>query len=256
MCLISFIYKIHPQYKLILVSNRDEFRGRKTKPAGFWQKQPQLLAGMDVEHQGTWLGVTKQGRFSAITNFRDGPRNTLPQENSRGHLVRDYLLGNKNPFTYLFNFSDNAGDYEPFNLLVGDKDRLCFYSNKERQIWELEAGVYALSNHLLNTPWPKTQTLKEFMEYQAGEWEVDVEKIFNFMLDTKEPDDDKLPDTGVGIEWERRMSPLFVTGEDYGTVSSTVILWDNDDNIYFAERTYRGDSKKFALKEFKFKIEM
>jgi uncharacterized protein with NRDE domain len=255
MCLISFIYKTHPQYKLILVSNRDEFRARETKPAHFWTKHPQLLAGMDVDYQGTWLGMTKQGRFAALTNFRDGPRNTVPRENSRGHLVRDYLLDKEKPFTSLFNLSDRAGEYEPFNLLVGDRDSLCFYSNKERQIWELEAGVYALSNHLLNTPWPKTEKVKEFMEYTAGEWEVDTEKLFNVLLDAKEPDDDKLPDTGVGIEWERRLSPVFIKGEDYGTVSSTVVLWDNDDNIYYAERTYRPDSqKKFKLKEFRFKV--
>jgi uncharacterized protein with NRDE domain len=159
MCLIAFAYKTHPRYSLVVAANRDEFYRRPTAPVDFWPECPCVLAGRDLEQGGTWLGVSRDGRFAALTNYRD-PAANRPDARSRGELVRDYLCGSMSPQEYLERVKASGGDYNGFNLLVGDAGGLWYYSNRTDVVAAVAPGVHGLSNHLLDTPWPKVAKAK------------------------------------------------------------------------------------------------
>lgn len=236
MCLIIFQFKKHEKYKLIVAANRDEFYGRPAKEAHFWEDEPGILAGRDLLQMGTWLGMTKSGRFSALTNYRDP---SLPEigKVSRGALVRDSLATAFSPEDFLK--SVNPESYTGFNILLGDPDNLYYYSNLHQEIVEIEPGTHGLSNHLLNTPWPKVIKGKKSLEsYLDNAKTVDPDALFELLRDSEEADDANLPDSGVGLEFERMLSPMFIKSPEYGTRSATVVLIDYDNNVTFAERTY------------------
>ncbi len=154
MCLILFAYKIHTEYPLVLAANRDEFFDRPTDPAGFWADAPKIFAGRDLRGGGTWLGVTTAGRVAAVTNFRD--RSEFgPAMRSRGLLTREFLSGSQPVESYLQVLAGEGQRYRGFNLLVADQDGLGYFSNRQGQPRQLGPGLYGLSNHLLDTPWPK-----------------------------------------------------------------------------------------------------
>lgn len=236
MCLILFQYRQHPKYKLIVAANRDEFYGRPAREAYFWEDQPDILAGRDLLQMGTWLGVTRSGRFAALTNFRDP---SLPEQGkvSRGALVRDYLAADSPPDHFLEALNPDA--YTGFNVLFGDLDDLYYYSNLQQELVKVPPGTHGLSNHLLNTPWPKVVKGKSRMEKYLNEAsEVDPDELFELLRDSEQAPDPHLPVSGVGLEFERILSPIFIKTAEYGTRSATVLLVDYDDNVTFAERTY------------------
>ena len=176
MCLIVFAYNVHPSYRLILAANRDEFYERPSAPADFWEDQPHVLAGRDLKEGGTWLGVTKKGKFAAITNYRD-PASWKNNAPSRGGLVSSYLCGNQSTGEYLDKISRQAQLYNGYNLIVGDRHEIFAYSNRgEKQ--KLETGIYGLSNHLLNSSWPKVfrgkKLLKAALNKKGEELEAEV----------------------------------------------------------------------------------
>lgn len=238
MCLINFQFHEHPNYKLIVAANRDEFYSRPTATADFWEDEPNILAGRDLLQMGTWFGVTKQGRFAALTNFRD-PAHMGVGKVSRGAIVRNYLAGNASSREFLESLHEEKDDYTGFNLLVGNPDELFYYSNIQGEIIEIPAGTHGLSNHLLNTPWPKVITGKNNLKtYVMGQEKVDVDALFTILSDEEIAADADLPETGVGLDLERKLSPLFIKTPDYGTRSSAVLLVDHNNHITFAERTY------------------
>ncbi|MDI6726593.1 MAG: NRDE family protein [Smithellaceae bacterium] len=239
MCLLLFSYASHPHYRLILAANRDEFYVRPTAGAAFWDEAPQILAGRDMQGGGTWLGITRQGRIAALTNYRD-PASYREKAPSRGLLVRDYLQGQEAPREYLEEVSARAGDYNGFSLIAGDRKSLWYYSNRGG-LGETSPGIHGLCNHLLDTPWPKVdkgKTALARLTEKAGA--LAPEDIFSFLADDSRPADSLLPDTGVGLAWERTLSPVFITSPSYGTRSSTVILIGWDGQVTFAERTFNG----------------
>lgn len=253
MCLILLSYHNHPSYGLILAANRDEFYDRPTDPLGFWDEAPQILGGRDLKSGGTWLGVTKTGRICAITNFRD-PAVQISDAPSRGHLVADFLKGTESPQKYLQKVMDEGGRYNGFNLLAGDESGIFFCSNRAKDIIRLSPGLYGLSNHLLDTPWPKVAKGKRCLENILSSNGIDCESIFELLSDRNIPPDSDLPDTGVGIEWERILSPLFIKSDIYGTRSSSIVLIEKE-NITFMERTYIIDgsnSMKHETRKFSF----
>jgi uncharacterized protein with NRDE domain len=238
MCLIIFAYNQHPDYRLILAANRDEFYKRPTRPAAFWPSTPEMLAGKDLQAGGTWMGITRNGRFAALTNYRD-PKNIIPQAESRGMLVTDFLTGQSNPKNYLGKIDGSSRSYNGFNLLTGDTSELYHYSNQEGVVRKLPPGIYGVSNHLLDTPWPKVSLCKSklahLIKYSGS---LDNEPLFSILADLTVADDSQLPDTGVGREWERILAPAFIISDVYGTRSSTILLWKNNHEVYFEERTY------------------
>lgn len=255
MCLILIACKSHPAYKLILAANRDEYYDRPTAPVAFWDNAPVVLAGRDLRAQGTWLGITIKGKIAAITNYRDPASNT-PHAPSRGKLVSNYLSGQQSPADYLDELKPTAGHYNGFNLIVGEKDRLYWYSNRGNMIRNLRPGVYGLSNHLLNTAWPKVIRGKEALKkLLLDEKDPDPDALFDILADREIPDDESLPDTGVGLEWERMLSPIFITSPTYGTRSSTVLLIDIKDHVTFIERTFNSDPCRSSTIKHEFLIE-
>lgn len=241
MCLILFAWKMDRNFPLVLAANRDEFYERPSAPADFWEDAPDLLAGKDLREGGTWLGITRGGRVAALTNYRD-PASLKIGAPSRGMLVSDYLRGRESPGAYLVRIAPEADRFNGFNLLVGDTEELFCFSNRNAGAREpLRPGIYGLSNHLLDTPWPKVaqgkRALKTILQGERGPL---PEAIFALLADRTRSPDDRLPDTGVGLEWERLLSPLFIESPSYGTRSSTVLLIDGYGCVAFTERVFNG----------------
>ena len=238
MCLLLIAYKKHPEYKLIVAANRDEFYDRPTAPVKWWDDNPSVLGGKDLKSGGTWLGMTKSGKFAAITNYRD-PESRKDNARSRGLVVSDYLSGDCSASDYVDSLSSRSSFYNGFNLMCGDAKGLYYYSNRGGDPLCLGAGLYGLSNHLLDSPWPKVEKGKKVLSkilFNAPS--IFVESVFSLLENNDIPPDPSLPDTGVGIDWERILSPIFIKSEKYGTRSSTVILVDNRGEVYLKERSF------------------
>ncbi|RSD29469.1 NRDE family protein [Mesobacillus subterraneus] len=242
MCLILFAYKAHPKYKLIVAANRDEFYDRPTAPANFWEDAPEILAGRDLEKMGTWMGVSTSGKFAALTNYR-GPKESGVGKRTRGELVADYLKGTAYTKDYLEKLSQRRHDYPGYNFLAGDLDHLYYYSTRGGQIQTIQPGIHGVSNHLLNTNWPKVERGKAGLAEIVANEHGDLPELLFAQLENADPaHDDMLPSTGVSLEWERLLSPMFIKSEGYGTRSSTVILMDENE-ILFKERVFSQEER-------------
>lgn len=239
MCLIALALHQHVDFPLVLAGNRDEFYQRPSLPADWWPDAPDLLAGRDLQGGGTWMGVTRSGRLAALTNYR-APREQQTGAPSRGALTSDFLRGSQNPLDYLAEVEGRADRYNGFNLLLGQGTDLYYYSNRGRPAERLQPGIYGLSNALLDTPWPKTRRLCDAM--QAALVLPSAEAIADYLLqalaDPAPAADDELPDTGIGLEWERRLSSVRVASAQYGTRCSTVLLYGRDGNVVLVEQSY------------------
>lgn len=251
MCLIVFAYDSHPVYQLILGANRDEFRERPTEPAGFWADAPHILAGRDKRAGGTWLGVTTGGRLAAIANYRD-PRQQVDDPPSRGMLVAGFLKETRQtPEAFHGMLNRDGARYDGFNLLYGTVSELQYFTNRGGSSGPVSPGVHALSNHLLDTGWPKAVVARERLETIVQQAEIDPEQMFQALADPA-PFAEGLPDTGIGPERERFLSPVFIDGEEYGTRSTTVLLIDRSGGVVFMERTFTHtpltpETRRFAF---------
>lgn len=255
MCLILIALKSHPVYKLIIAGNRDEFFERPTAQATFWEDAPDLLAGKDLRAGGTWFGITKQGRIAAITDYRD-PALLKSNAPSRGELVRNFLLSRERPQAFINGIAQKAHEYNGFNLIVGGKDEYYWYSNLGGEPRCLEPGIYGLCNHLLDTPWPKVvRGRNAFQRILTEKQHPSPEDFFSILSDRSTAADENLPETGVEIEWERMLSSIFVSSQDYGTRSSTLLLVDQYDRVTFMEKVFDMDSNHTATTEIEFQIE-
>jgi uncharacterized protein with NRDE domain len=254
MCLIFFAVNQHPNYKLIVAANRDELYARRTAPAHYWQDYPSILGGRDLEASGTWMAMNKRGKISLVTNYRD-PNNINPQAPSRGQLVSDYLLNGDTPEEYLTKVSINASRYNGFNLLTGYADELWYFSNYGEGIQKLSPGVYGLSNHLLDTPWPKVQRGKEKFSTSIRNSVIEPEQLFELLYDEQRAEDQLLPDTGVGLERERALSSMFIKTNGYGTRCSTVVTITKENEVKFAERVFDVETFSYQTNQFKLVIE-
>jgi uncharacterized protein with NRDE domain len=243
MCLIAIALHHHHDYPLVVAANRDEFYERPTAPLAFWEDHPQILGGRDLQSKGTWLAVNTAGRIAAVTNYR-APE-TLHQKPggpSRGRLVTDFLTSSTPPADYLEEVRAARERYNGFNLLVGNIHELWWYANPADAMEKLSPGIHGLSNHLLNTPWPKVDKSKaRLSEILAGSGPVWPERIFEMLADQQRPRDRDLPRTGIALEWERTLSPIFIQSPGYGTRSSSIILVDTQGKLIFMERTFALD---------------
>jgi uncharacterized protein with NRDE domain len=253
MCLILAAWKAHPDYPLVMAANRDEFFARPTAPARFWEEAPHVLAGKDLEAGGTWLGVSRTGRFAALTNFRDPARNKAGAP-SRGQLASRFLNGTQSAQGYLMELESMASCYNGFNLMFGDREGLYCFSNCGEGERELAPGVYGLSNHLLDTPWPKVARGKSALS-DAMTALPDEDLLFALLRDDSIAPDDVLPRTGVSLEWERLLSASFVRSPAYGTRSSTVVLLNKAGQLRFIEQTFLPEAMPGSRLEFGFQLE-
>lgn len=248
MCLILFAYRRHPSFRLIVAANRDEFLDRPTAPLAFWSDSPQVLAGRDLKEGGTWLGITRTGRFAALTNYRD-PARLVQNAPSRGRLVSDYLQGDEPAHAYLDRLVARAHSYNGFNLLLGDGEELFYYANLAGEPRSLEPGLYGLSNHLLDTPWPKLKRSRLLLHQLLNRRpNPTADELLDLLVDRVPAPDAELPRTGVPLEWERWLSPVFIEAPNYGTRASTVLLANNIGDTCMVEVTWPdADRREFRI---------
>jgi uncharacterized protein with NRDE domain len=254
MCLIFISINNHPTYKLIIAANRDEFYSRKTAAADFWEDKPNILGGRDLEACGTWMAMTKKGRIGMITNYRD-PQNINPKAPSRGELVSDYLENGIHGLSYLNAIESKAREYNGFNLILGTQDELWYLSNYKNGIDKLKPGLYGLSNHLLETPWPKIIRGKEILAPLLKEKTIDIKNVFEVLYDSQKAMDENLPNTGIGVERERMLSSMFIKSPNYGSRCSTVVLIDHQNQVQLTERVYDLTSFDYTTRDFNFQLE-
>lgn len=243
MCLIAFAWNVHPRWRLLLAGNRDEFHARPSAALAAWNDAP-ICAGRDERAGGTWLGVGSGARCSAVTNVRD-PTDSQAGE-SRGMLVADYLAGEAGATEYADRMQRVAPDYRPFNLLLFDEQAAFYLGNRPgAHKHAVRAGVHGLSNAALDTPWPKTSALVQqvqgWIDHDDGD---DFSPLFAALADEGVAPDAQLPHTGVGLELERRLSPAFIRGPQYGTRASTVVALDYNGNGLIIERRF-GPNGRF-----------
>ena len=250
MCLILVAWRVHPVYPLVVAANRDEFFARPTAPADFWADAPQVLAGRDLDAGGTWMGVTRSGRFAALTNFRD-PAQMRSGVPSRGALVADFLTGDAAPGDYLERIADHGRRCNGYNLLVGDGASLWWASNMGGEPRRLPPGVYGVSNHLLDTPWPKVGAGKTALASALDGLPGD-DALFDLLRDDGIHPDEHLPQTGVPLEWERLLSSAFVRSPGYGTRSSTVYCRAADGDSSFDEQTWLPGAQRGGRRRYRF----
>ena len=236
MCLILVAWRVHPDYPLVVAANRDEFFARPAAEAAWWKDAKNVFAGRDLEAGGTWLGLGRDGRFAGLTNFRDPPRNRNDAP-SRGALVADFLTGNESTAAALARLQAQGPRYNAFNLFVSDGDSLGIYESASGSARILEPGIYALSNHLLDTPWPKVTAGKSRLA-RALRALPDDTPLRELLRDDRPAPDAALPRTGVSLAWERMLSSAFIRAPGYGTRCSTVITRDRHGWMHVTESTW------------------
>ncbi len=231
MCLIVFDYQPHSEQPFRLAANRDEFYRRPSQPAHRWKDAPTVLAGRDLEMGGTWMGLSASGQFAAVTNYRE--ISPVPALHSRGRLTADFLIGEQSAKSYLRALSQRADEFAGFSLILGDSQGLYYFSNRAGEILKLRAGLYGLSNHLLNTPWPKLQKAKQDLAEAHNHTQLQT-----LLTNRQQPDDEALPDTGIGIEWERMLGSCFIQSEQYGTRTCSSLIIESNGTASLQERHF------------------
>ena len=255
MCLLIFAHHVAPDYPLVFAANRDEFHARPTAPSAFWDDHPGLLAGRDLEQGGTWMGITRSGRFAAVTNYRD-PARTAPAPRSRGELTVGYLAGDMSPGDYLQQLAGRAADYAGFNLLLGDETSLWYYANSgDLAPRELAPGIYGLSNARLDTPWPKVELgkarLRGIMDNSpAG---LSHEHLGTVVADRDLADISALGQLGQDSEMEQLLSAQFIVTPGYGTRSRTTLWCDAGGGVEWCEQGFDPAGEATALREERFR---
>lgn len=236
MCLVLIAIGVVPRTPLLLLGNRDEFHGRASAPAQPWQEDARVAGGRDLVAGGSWLAARSDGRFATVTNVRSGVPATAPK--SRGALVRDFVLGDDAPVTYLRGVHDDIDEFGAFNLVVGDADEVRLLSSTGGDATALGAGIHVVSNGAPGVHWPKTQRLLSRFEAWLSTDPEDANAALDLLHDETQPADADLPDTGVGLDLERILAPVFIRGERYGTRASTVVAIAHDGHGVIVERGF------------------
>lgn len=251
MCLLVLAWKHHPRYRLILAGNRDEFHDRPAAPLNWWQDDPRILGGRDLKANGTWLGVARSGRFGVVTNYRDlqAPVENAP---SRGQLIPRFLTGATSPKEFLDDLRGAAPRYSGFNLLVGGTRALYYFSNRGPNPRALAPGVYGLSNHLLDTPWPKLARTRARFNTLLSQPEISPEDLFAMLADREQATGPDLPSTGLPEDWERVVSAPFIVNERYGTRCSSVLLVERTGRTILQERRFDAAGIQSGNSRFEF----
>jgi uncharacterized protein with NRDE domain len=252
MCLITFAYKSHPKYKFILAANRDEFYARPTSIAHWWEDHKEVLGGRDLEALGTWMAIHKNGRFAAVTNYRD-IKNIKSEARSRGDLPVNFLLSDERTTVYSRTVQKEGSQYNGFNLLTLDEE-MTHVSNYSKEVQLIDSGVYGLSNALLNTPWTKVEKAKRDFNVLIKQ-SFELEDLIEMMQNTDTAEDEDLPETGLDYEREKAISAMCIRTPDYGTCCTTAITIDYEGNVSFMEKSYPVGDRKEGTVSFNFMID-
>ena len=235
MCLILLALHAVPKRPWLLLGNRDEYHGRPSAPAAHWDDAPDVVGGRDLEAGGSWLAVTREGRFAAVTNVRAGPPRR--GKRSRGALVADFVRGAAPPDDFAQNIARLREEFGPFNLIVGDRDGAWGASTLSETAWRFTDGVHVLSNGPPAPRWPKAQHLDDMF---AGALRADADDaaLLDLLGDASQPQESALPDTGIGLELEKFLAPVFIRGNEYGTRASTLAYTSDDGTVTLRERRF------------------
>lgn len=257
MCILFIAVNQHPSFPLIIAANRDEFHQRPTRSSRYWDAHEDVLAGKDEQAGGTWMGVTKAGKIAALTNIR-APGRELDAPITRGNLVLDWLV-NKNGISaqdYRKHIGSERARYNGYNLLFGELDNLYVYNNFEDSFVHLEDGVFGLSNANLDSPWPKIMKGRDALAATCKQkGDLNVEGLFDILADNVKAEDQHLPQTGVPIEWERKLSSIFIKSPEYGTRSSTLLTLDTENKIDWQERVFDPDARLLETNTFSYQLD-
>lgn len=239
MCVIAFAWDHSPQFKLALIGNRDEFYARPASMATRWDDRPQIIGGRDLQEGGSWLAISPGRGVAAVTNVRQGVPQARPL--SRGSLPVQFLEA---PNEFLERQGDDFANYRRFNFIGFVPGQAAYRSNADGLMAKaLDPGLHHLSNATLNAPWPKSLALREALDawLAAGQFD-DYDPLFAALRDTRCAPDEKLPDTGLGIERERALGSPFICTPDYGTRTSSILLLDRSFRGVLIERRFdRGE---------------
>jgi len=236
MCLVLIAIGVVPRTPLLLLGNRDEFHGRASAPAQPWQEDARVAGGRDLVAGGSWLAAHSGGRFATVTNVRSGVPATAPK--SRGALVRDFVLGGEAIDACLRGVHDDIDEFGAFNLVVGDADDVRILSSTGGGAMKLGAGIHVVSNGAPGVHWPKTQRLLSRFEAWLADGNDDTSAALDLLHDETHPADAELPDTGVGLDLERILAPVFIRGERYGTRASSLLVRRDDGSVQLRERRF------------------
>ena len=253
MCLLVVAWLSHPRYRLVVAGNRDEFHDRPTAPLGWWSDRPGVLAGRDLRASGTWMGVARSDRFGIVTNFRNIEAAAPAQSPSRGELVPRFLSTDREPGVFLEELHATADRFAGFNLLLGDSSTLHYYSNAARQPpRELPPGIYGLSNHQLDEPWPKLVRTRQRFAAELVRDDPAPQALFDVLADCTPAADDERPATAWPEDLERALSAPFVRHERYGTRCSTLAFIEHDGRTRVHERRFDATGAQTGSSRFEF----
>lgn len=255
MCLILFAQGALPGHPLVVAANRDEFHARPTAAAAFRDDAPEVIAGRDLQAGGTWMGANRSGRFAAVTNFTEAPPDPMPPR-SRGELVWDFLTTTTEPAAYLASIAERAQAYRGFNLLVGSAEGLWYFSNRSDDAPRaLPPGVYGLSNHLLDTSWPRVERGRAVLQgFTAQGAAPATEALFSMLADRAAPNAAELAAVPPGTEGPGSRVACFIEGDEYGTRSSTVLVQDAAGEVHFEERRFAAGGRPEDCQQARFRI--
>ncbi|MGH8156189.1 MAG: NRDE family protein [Rhodanobacteraceae bacterium] len=251
MCVLAFAFHVHPRWPLVLIGNRDEAHARPSASLARWEDAPAVIAGRDLEAGGTWMGIAEPDRAAVVTNVRD-PRAALDRA-SRGLLVADFLRGNDTAAQHAATLEADATRYRPFNLLLFDRADAWFVSNHPGvRARRVAAAVHGLSNGDLDAPWPKVRRTTQVLRHWIEAGESGFAPLFAALADETVAPDAELPDTGVGLDLERRLSPVFVRSRLYGTRATTLIALDDSGHGCIVEHRFGSDGVALGEAELTF----
>ncbi|HXW10422.1 MAG TPA: NRDE family protein [Steroidobacteraceae bacterium] len=255
MCLLVLAWNVHPRYRLVVAANRDEFHDRPAAPLDWWRDVPGVLAGRDLRGAGTWMGVSRSGRFGVVTNYRDLEPAPAPDAPSRGELVPKFLVDDAAPRGWLEALRSRAGRYAGFNLLLATDEELFYFSNRNGlEPQPLSPGLYGLSNHLLDSPWPKLLRARERLRELVTAGPLEAEALFALLADRTPADADAMPATGLPPDWERALSAPFVVHDRYGTRCSTVLLVERHGGATTLERRFDASGIQTGASRWQFDV--
>jgi uncharacterized protein with NRDE domain len=254
MCLLVLAWLSHPRYRLVVAGNRDEFHDRPAAPLAWWNDVPDVLAGRDLRAGGTWMGVSRSGRFGVVTNFRSVDAPAEAPGPSRGELIPRYLGGDRDPGEFLDELRPVAPRFAGFSLLLGGPGGLHYYSNAGAEAPRaLAPGVYGLSNHRLDEPWPKLVRTRDRFAAELAQDDPDPEALFAALADRAPAPSPDVPSTGLPLELERALSAPFVRHLRYGTRCSTLAFVAHDGRTRVHERRFDADGAQSGASRAEFR---
>ncbi len=250
MCLVVFAWKVHPDYPLILAANRDEYHARPAQDAHWWPDRPDILAGRDLQAGGTWLALSRSGRFATVTNYREAQK-PRPGLRSRGEIATQFCGGDSSAFEFLTALDDDR--YAGVSVLAADNDSLCYASNRNDAAISLPPGIYGLSNASLDTPWFKLLHAKDALAKRIASGSVNQTELLRLLADRSPAPDDEIDAGTLPYKQARAITAPFIVTDDYGTRCSTTVLIGADGRIQFCERRYRPGGKQSGETAFDFR---